>query len=78
MSEEYYQKLQFSKICLLQKVSVRSATGSNLAPIGLVNCAFTLGDTLFNANFIVCKNLTRPFILGRDFLIQNHIAGEIC
>ena len=33
-----------------------------------------LGDTSFNFNFIVCKNLTRPLLLGRDFLIQNHIA----
>ena len=31
-----------------------------------------LGDTSFN--FIVCKNLTILLILGRDFLIQNHIA----
>ena len=33
-----------------------------------------LGDTTFNCDFIVCKNLTRPLILGRDFLIQNHIS----
>ena len=33
-----------------------------------------LGDTSFNFDFIVCKNLTKPLILGRDFLIQNHIA----
>ena len=33
-----------------------------------------LGETSFNFDFIVCKNLTRPLILGRDFLIQNHIA----
>ena len=72
--EEYYRKLQLSKIRLLQNVSVRSATGSNLAPVGLVNCTFMLGDTSFNFYFIVCKNLTRPLILGRDFLIQNHIA----
>ena len=74
MSEEYYRKLQLSKICLLQNVSVRSATGSNLAPIGLVNCTFMLGDTTFDFDFIVCKNLTRPLILGRDFLSQNHIS----
>ena len=74
ISEEYYRKLQLSKIHLLQNVSVRSATGSNLAPIGLVNCTFMLGDTTFNCDFIVCKNLTRPLILGRDFLIQNHIS----
>ena len=74
ISEEYNRKLQLSKISLLQNVSVRSATGSNSAPIELVNCAFMLGDILFNANFIVCKNVTRPLILGRDFLIQNHIT----
>ena len=74
MSEEYYKKLQLSKIHLLQNVSVRSATGSKLAPVGLVNCTFILGDTSFNFDFIVCKNLTRPLILGRDLLIQNHIT----
>ena len=53
---------------------MKLATGSNLAPIGLVNCTFVLGDTTFNCDFIVCKNLTRPLILGRDFLIQNCIS----
>ena len=40
ISEEYYKKLQSTKIHLLQNVYVRSATGSNLAPIGLVNYTF--------------------------------------
>ena len=74
ISEEYYKKLQLSKICLLQNVSVRSATDSNLAPIGLVNCTFILGNITFDFDFIVCKSLTRPLILGRDFLSQNHIS----
>ena len=74
ISEECYRKLQLTKIPLLQNVNVRSATGSNLAPKGLVNCTFVLGDITFNCDFIVCKNLTRPLILGRDFLIQNHIS----
>ena len=69
MSEAYYKKLQLSKIHLLQNISVRSATGSNLAPVGQVNCPFMLEDTSFDFDFIVCKNLTRPLILGRDFLI---------
>ena len=38
MSEKYYKKLQLLKIHLLQNVNVRSATGSNMAPMGLVNC----------------------------------------
>ena len=74
ISEEYYRKLQLTKIHLLQNVNVRSATGSNLAPIWLVNCTFVLGDTTFNCDFIVCKNLTRRLILGRNFLIKNHIS----
>ena len=74
LSEEYYRKLQLSRIHLLQNISVIPATGTNLAPGGLVNCTFMLGDITFNFDFIVCKNLTRPLILGRDFLIQNHIA----
>ena len=68
MSEKYYKKLHLSKIRLLQNVNVKSATGSNLVPVGLVNCTFELGKTEFSSDFIVCKNLTRPLILGRDFL----------
>ena len=74
ISEKYYQNLSLAKIQFLQNVSVRSATGSNLTPIGLVNCSFKLGKTKFNNDFIVCKNLTRPHILGRDFFIQNHVS----
>ena len=74
LSEKYYQKLHLAKIHLLQNINVKSPTGSNLAPIGLVTCTFELGKTKFNNDFKVCKNLTRPLILGRDFLIQNHVS----
>ena len=74
ISEKYYKKLQLMKIHLLQNVNVRSATGSNLTPIGLINCTFELEGTKFNCDFIVCRNPTRPLILGRDFLIQNYIS----
>ena len=74
MSEKYYKKLHLAKIHLLQNVNVKSATGSNLAPVGLVNCTFELGKTEFDSVFIVCKNLTRPLILGRDFPIRNHVS----
>ena len=74
MSEKYYKKLHLAEIHLLQNVNVKLATGSNLAPVGLVNCTFELGKIEFSSEFIVCKNLTRPLILGRDFLIQNHVS----
>ena len=68
------QEITVGKIHLLQNVNVRSATGNNLAPVGLVNCTFELGETKFSSDFIVCRNLTSPLILGRDFLIQNHVS----
>ena len=67
--ERYYKRLRLAKIHLLQNVNVKLATGSNLAPVGMVKCTFELGKTEFSSEFIVCKNLTRPLILGRDFLI---------
>ena len=60
----------------MQNINVRSATGSNLIPLGPINCSFELEKIKFNSDFIVCKNLTRPLILGRDFLIQNHVTVQ--
>ena len=40
----------------------------------MIRCSFELGKIRFNSNLILCKNLTRPLILGRDFLMQNHIT----
>ena len=64
MSEKYYRRLHLTKIHLLQNINVRSVTGSNLAPLGMVDCTFELGKAKFRSDFIVCKNLTRPLILG--------------
>ena len=74
MSETYYRKLQFNRICILSNIHVRSATGSNLFPLGIVDCTFELGKTEFRCDFIVCKNLTRPLILGRDFPMRNQVT----
>ena len=74
ISEKYYQNLPLTKIHHLRNMSVRSATGNNLTPLGLINCSFELGKIRFNSDLIVCRNLTRPLILGRDFLVQNHIT----
>ena len=74
ISEKYYQNLSLTKIHYLRNISIRSATGSNLTPLGLINCSFELGKIRFNSDLIVCRNLTRPLILGSDFLMQNHIT----
>ena len=74
MSEAYYSTLCLNSICSLSNTCVRSATGSNLSPLGIVNCTFELGKTVFTNDFIVCQNLTRPLILGRDFLMKNCVT----
>ena len=52
---------------------VRSASGSNLAPIGFTTCKVTLGNRTFENNLIVCKHLMRPLILGRDFVCESEL-----
>ena len=58
----------------LKNISVKSATGSNLTPLDMIHCSFELGKIKFHSNLIVCRNLTQPLILGRDFLLQHHIT----
>ena len=74
MSESYYKTLQLNSIRSVVNTRVRSATGSNLSPLGIVNCPLKLGSTTFVNDFIVCQNLTRPLILGKDFLMKNQIT----
>ena len=73
ISERYYQQLPSVQVQKLNHISVRSATGSNLTPLGIIHCSFELGKITFNNNLIVCRNLTQPLILGRDFLLQHNI-----
>ena len=72
ISERYYQQLSSMKIQCLKNISVKSAMGSNLTPLGMINCSFEFGKIRFNSNLIICKNLTRPLILGRYFLMQKN------
>ena len=57
----------------LQRVAVRSASGSSLASVGFITCNITLGNTTFQHDFVVCKHLMRPLILGREFLFENEL-----
>ena len=74
ISERYYQQLPSTKMQHLKNISVKSATGSSLTPLGMIHCSFEFGKIKFNSNLIVCRNLTRPLILGINFLLQYHIT----
>ena len=64
------------KMQKLNNISVKSAMGSNLTPLGMIHCSFELGIIRFRSNLIVCRNLTCPLILGRDFLLQHQITVQ--
>ena len=68
LSEEYYQQLLLPGLKPVHKLQVRTASGSSLCPTGTVSCDFKLGKQPFFFEFIVCRGLSRPCILGLDFL----------
>ena len=73
ISEKFYKQPNLPPIQELFRTHVRSATGGSLSPLGTTQCTFHIGEKEFKFNFIVCKHLLRPVIIGADFLRQNHI-----
>ena len=73
MSEETHILDGSSPLKSLCNINLRSASGTNLEPIGITTYTFKLGQQDYTQNFIVCKKLTRNIILGRDFLKDNRL-----
>ena len=73
MSQTFYQQLMMPTMRSIYTYQVKSATGSNLCPMGITGCEFKIGDKGYKTDFVVCKNLTRPCILGIDFLRKHNI-----
>ena len=40
---------------------------------GVTTVKFKMGNTIFTQDFVVCDNLVRPIIIGRDFTGNNYI-----
>ena len=47
--------------------------GSTIKVIGTAYITFTLGKQNITQLFVICKNITQPVILGRDFLTNNNV-----
>ena len=73
ISEAYFKTLPKQNLKGLHRVAVRSASGSSLAPVGFMTCNITLGNKTFQYDFVVCKHLMRPLILGREFHHKNEL-----
>ena len=73
--EDYFRKLQNATLMpMMRNIRIRSATGRDLQTLGRTLIQFKLGITTYTSEFIVCKNLRRPAILGIDFLRKNRIG----
>ena len=73
INEAYFKTLPQQNFKGLHRVAVRFASGSSLAPVGFITCNVTLGNKTFQNDFVVCKHLMRPLILGREFLFENEL-----
>ena len=73
ISEAYFKPLPQQTLKGLHGVAVRSASGSSLSPLGFMTSNITLGNKTFQHDFVVCKHLMRPLILGREFLFRNEL-----
>ena len=73
MSQAYYQQLMLPSTRPIHTYQVKSANGSNLCPIGITECEFKIGQKRYKNDFVVCKNLIRPCILGTDILKRHGI-----
>ena len=75
MREDYFEKLSNAKLMpTLRDVRIRSATGRDVQTLGRTITQFKLGVTTYTAEFIICRNLRRPAILGIDFLRKNRLG----
>ena len=73
--EDYFKKLQDAKLMpTLRNVRIRSATGRDVQTLGRTKAQFKLGVTTYSSEFIVCRNLRGPAILGIDFLRKNRLG----
>ena len=58
----------------LRNVRIRSATGRDVQTLGRTKAQFKLGASTYSSEFIGCRNLRRPAILGIDFLRKNRLG----
>ena len=53
---------------------LRNASGRDIKTHGVTKMKFKMGNTIFIQEFVVCDNLVRPIIIGRDFTVNNFIG----
>ena len=73
MSIDMFAKLKLS-INAGKTPKLRNASGKDMKTHGVMTAKFKMGNTIFVQDFIVCEDLVRPIIIGRDFTVNNSIG----
>ena len=73
MSGKMWRDLKLGPLDDRNLPSVVGANGSSLGVLGRIRCtiAFEKDEDKFDQTFLVCENLQRGVILGKDFARQN-------
>ena len=73
MSGKMWRELKLGPLDERNLPSVVGANGSSLGVLGRIRCtiAFDKEENKFDQTFLVCENLQRGVILGKDFARQN-------
>ena len=74
MSGEMYNRLKLGPLDTTRLPKVVGANGTSLGAMRRVSCEINIGERTFKQTFLVCQNITRPLILGKDF-IRDNCAG---
>ena len=48
--------------------------GKDIKTYGTTTAKFKMGNTIFTQEFVMCDELVRPIIIGRDFTVSNFIG----
>ena len=71
MSGEMYKRLKLGPLNTTRLPKVVGVDGTSLGAMGRISCEINIGEQTFKQTFLVCQNITRPVILGKDFTRDN-------
>ena len=73
MSMDMFARLKLP-LNVAKAPKLRNASGRDIKTHGVMTTKFKMGNTIFIQEFVVCDNLVRPIIIGRDFTVNNFIG----
>ena len=73
MSMDMFARLKLP-LNVVKVPKLRNVSGRDMKMHGVMRMKFKMGNTNFTQEFVVCDNLVRPIIIGRDFTVNNFIG----